>query len=352
MPSSNGTTGSVDYSHPFEPIEEPKNELSLVSTTDGVNKGIRRTQFRALCNHSSRGIIDTVHDKKPLQADLGRVEKWEEDELTLHQNTVRLRLGWKSDEGEVTIFFTRMERLPVPGSYKQPEVFLQELHEVFRNMNIPSIEKMHSLSLDTILGLDQVPSTNQVRFRLKNKVSSGPMVNYLELTINPHMSKMLGLLPNVMKNEDSGFTPQTVKLVGGRVLIRNENLVPRIAVREKGETWKEPLPDWVTNTFTTPYSLNMDMGITSMYIYMPETVESADVGQTSAPLLAVVPIEGKPNERVHKNIVNLMKRKISQDRLEEIRVEILDHNGDRIKFSSGVNAVYLECLLQAMHRAT
>ena len=346
--------GHVSYNHPFKDLVSSTNNPALVVSAgdlSGMNDSDKRAHFQNLIEFKE--TLTERNEYVSLNISIAKQLRLQDNELAVYQNKVRLRLGWKSSDNQATILFSETRDLSAPGSYGNLEVFLKELYATFQFLILPSTSGKYTVDLCDLLDIIDRESVHRAHFRLKLKATTpGPKINYLELTINPRMCVMLGLLPSTANIEEAQYlTSKTVALVGNVNLSdANKSIVPEVPIPEMKGPFTVNLADSTTNTFTAPNRLNMNLGITSMYIYMPDIVERSNLGQSSLAHLATVPIQGKPNERVHHSIINPIVRKLVQDKVEEIPVEILDHEGNRIKFTSSINAVSLECKIQSFDR--
>ena len=340
--------GHVDYNHPFK---DTALMLTAGSKDTTMDDSERRVHHQRLVKYTE--TLTDRNDPTVMNVTVLKRAMLQDDELAVYQNKVRLRLGWKSGNDQATILFSETRDLSAPGSYVNLDVWIQELYATFQSLLLPSTSGRHTVDLSDLLMVMDRESIHHAHFRLKALVTTpGPKINYLELTINPHMCVMLGLLPSTTRIEEpEHLASKTVALVGNANLSEaNKAIVPAVPMPEMGEPVKVTLAKTTTNTYTAPNRLNMNLGISSMYIYMPDIVERSNIGQSSLAHLATVPIHGKPNERVHHTIINPVGRKLVQDKVEEIPVEILDHKGDRIRFTSSINAVALECKIQSYDR--
>ena len=87
-----------------------------------------------------------------------------------------------------------------------------------------------------------------------------------------------------------------------------------------------------------------------MYIYEDKILGYQQVGEAYAPLLAIVPITGKPGERTVHSVINPLQKR--SDPMSWMScTELLDQTGNRIKFYRSVAAVSMDIKIESKKSA-
>lgn len=266
-------------------------------------------------------------------------------DLEVKNTSVQLKLGWwketQTDKRSVEIAYMKTKDITSPGCYSRWESLIQEIFELYSR---EYVTENQSINLKTLLSLGTTEGTNKAYFRLKVHRPKGKelKINYLELTFSNHISQMIGLVEPVGDKESLGC----VKLMSLRPVAANRNVVDAELPNIPGGTVIEETADEMKSSFTPPHILNCDLGITDMYIHFPGTIESMTVGNTTAPLACSLDISSTPNARVKREILNPIPHKLTTESIEDIRVQIHDRSGQRIKFSDSLNGVIIEALFK------
>ena len=90
----------------------------------------------------------------------------------------------------------------------------------------------------------------------------------------------------------------------------------------------------LTKTTTAPYVSNLNIGLQSLYVYL-NIVESQIVGDVRAPLLRIVPAQGKDGEIITLNYDNPQYVPLSTRDFEVVEVLITDDTGEKVPFERG-----------------
>lgn len=264
-------------------------------------------------------------------------------QLSHHSNAVHLEFGWRATVSTVNIIYSRTAFLPVPGSYRNFKVFSTELCNMFARMEY---HEDRFIDLSSMLVLVQESGCHKLSFRLKAR---GQEFNYIAMNFSPQLAVLMGLLPPLLGTEPDTRSSQT-RLLGG-VFKRHRDLTGPFPGLGTGDgttlMTKDISTDAFTNVYTCPHPENYDLGITEMNVYLPNVVDSMSLGQRSAPFLDSIPINNDPasSNRVHHTVVNPRQRRLLTDLLDETEVEILDGQGNRIKFPTSINGVTFQCSL-------
>jgi hypothetical protein len=76
-------------------------------------------------------------------------------------------------------------------------------------------------------------------------------------------------------------------------------------------------------------------GISAMYVYAPDLIEPLIVGDTLAPVLRVVNVQGKKNEYVEESFVSIQYHRLLLKEITEISIEIHTPTGVLVPFEWG-----------------
>lgn len=87
-----------------------------------------------------------------------------------------------------------------------------------------------------------------------------------------------------------------------------------------------------------PASLNLHFP--ALYVYSP-IIEYVGVGDTQAPLLAVVPIRGKLGDIIYERYDRPIYLRVRQKYIPEMEISIKDDTGDDVQFGAAKNIVIL-----------
>ena len=90
----------------------------------------------------------------------------------------------------------------------------------------------------------------------------------------------------------------------------------------------------LTKTTTAPYVSNLNIRLQSLYVYL-NIVESQIVGDVRAPLLRIVPAQGKDGEIITLNYDNPQYVPLSTRDFEVVEVLITDDTGEKVPFERG-----------------
>ena len=87
-------------------------------------------------------------------------------------------------------------------------------------------------------------------------------------------------------------------------------------------------------TTTANHEVDLDYGFHTLYVYC-DIVESQFVGHAQAPLLRIVPVEGKDGDRVSNTFTSPQYLPVSRKEFETIEVNIRRDSGDIVPFEAG-----------------
>jgi len=90
----------------------------------------------------------------------------------------------------------------------------------------------------------------------------------------------------------------------------------------------------ITKTTTAPFVSDLNIGLQSLYVYL-NLVESQIVGDIRAPLLRIVPAQGKDGEIITINYDNPQYLSLTTRDFEIVEVLITDDTGKKISFERG-----------------
>ena len=76
----------------------------------------------------------------------------------------------------------------------------------------------------------------------------------------------------------------------------------------------------------------------SLYVYC-DVVKPQHVGDTLAPLLDIVPVQGMPGQRQHYALNQLTYLPVNRTFIEALNIEICDEYGKHVKFPDDVENV-------------
>lgn len=256
-------------------------------------------------------------------------------DLYLSQDTILVELGYKVSSTKAKVLVSCKRKLHAPGCYSSFEIIKNAIFETFTSMAYSSNNDY--IDLQEWVEMEKKDYTAQCEFKLKPTTKN----RYVGIYLNPHVSRLLGFREPASKEEK----PYQIQLVSNA-----ESLLPVPFSNDPKLLDLNRLIDseMVQVSHRAKYMLNLQDGVHLMYIYMPNLLEKISVGESHLPLLATCPIEGKPGERVVREVINPDKRRLTQELLSECEVQLLDYQGRRIKFYTGVNPVNINLKLEAV----
>jgi hypothetical protein len=80
---------------------------------------------------------------------------------------------------------------------------------------------------------------------------------------------------------------------------------------------------------------DMRGGLSSLYVYAPDLIESSIIGDTLAPLLRIVNVHGAPDELIEENYIAVQYHKLLVKEVSEITIEIRTPFGELVPFAYG-----------------
>jgi len=276
----------------------------------------------------------------------------ESESIHVTKNKVRLRAGFilESNKRQVEIVYDQTKGLAVPGCYRTFDVLRSAIMNLFSNQ---ALFAEQNFNLEDILVMHLKEGVNLVEFRIKNnpaKKNYDPnkqlKLNYVELQFSPHLGRLLGI--SHRKNKDLEELP-IIKVCNQRgfAVAGNTDQNPLIGLGPGVTTTvKERIGRNLSRIFECENQLYCDMGITDMYLYLPNTLQKMAVGKQTVSLLGIVPISNTPNIRVNHVVINPQKRKMKHDNLHDLQVLTQDSSGDSIKFADSINGNSLSVRLE------
>ena len=88
-----------------------------------------------------------------------------------------------------------------------------------------------------------------------------------------------------------------------------------------------------TGVFRSDHTVNLDT-VNALYLYC-DVMEHRTVGHTLAPLLGVIPVEGRPGSHVSKRYEKLQYHPVIKKNISDIHITIRDDQGRQIRFRKG-----------------
>ncbi|CAH3167609.1 unnamed protein product [Porites evermanni] len=167
------------------------------------------------------------------------------------------------------------------------------------------------------------------RFFLRNQELSGvwevliiPPGHYS--SIEDILSKMKGLIENVKRfNNDVTFSYDTFTR---KVTVHLQNNV-ELFFGNIGFLLGFSPEEIISNTSTAERQVDLEYGFHDLLIYC-DIIQSQYVGDALAPLLRIVPVEGKVGERVSKSFLHPQYLPVSRKQFETVEVDINTDTGE------------------------
>ena len=256
-------------------------------------------------------------------------------DLFLSQDTILVEMGYKVSDTRAKVVVSCRRKLHAPGCYSSFDIVKKAFFETFSSM-VYSVNGEH-IDLETWVEMEKKDYTNQCMFKLKATSEN----RYVGIHLNPHLARLLGF--REPQSEES--KPYLIEMVSNveKLLPLPFSNDPYVLDLDK------PIDiEIIQMKHRANYMLNLHDGVTLMYIYMPNLLEKISVGESHLPLLATCPIEGKTGERVIREVINPDKRRLTQDILSECEIQLLDYQGRRIKFYTGINPVNINLRIEAV----
>ena len=96
------------------------------------------------------------------------------------------------------------------------------------------------------------------------------------------------------------------------------------------------LPSEIVETTTlAKYSPDIHGGISSLFVYAPGLIEPVIIGDTSAPLLRIVNVQGNSDQTMEINYASPQYYKLLVKEVSEIQIEIRSSTGQLVPFDYG-----------------
>ena len=108
--------------------------------------------------------------------------------------------------------------------------------------------------------------------------------------------------------------------------------------------FQTPFDTALKTTTTAPFSVNIQLGIYSLYVYT-DLAEAQTVGDTRVPLLRIVPSQGQHGEFITRTYERLQYVPVAKSLIDTIRIDIRDDTGELIQFQSGKVVITLHLRL-------
>ena len=207
------------------------------------------------------------------------------------------------DTNQFYIFYQRgaLEFVAVlpAGYYQQPQYIvrqiLQEMRREFQNRNKTLVsEGVLTQPIDFLFDLTYNPQTQLTTMSIQHKKGA------------PTTDRNGTAQPDVVVTLSS----ELASILGFR----------KVWYREIGE-------------YTSASVANVDT-VNAIYVYC-DVIEHRTVGHTLAPLLAVLPVTGKPGAYVSKRYDKIQYHPVLKKNLSDIHISLRDDQGKRIRFRKG-----------------
>ena len=261
-----------------------------------------------------------------------------------YENTVFIRLGsTKINQPDITrIFMWKSIRIQT-GSY-------QSVQDIFRSIfstlgEITYYEQRRDalykryIKWPQFISFTQDKSTRKFNATLK----LNPVINYIEILLNPWLSKLLGMIHPHRK----GVLYKIVlfrKTLNTNTILQFQNETVDFNVERAYRIQPKAI-------ITGQYPVDLRGGVHTMHLYMPDLVKPSFMGHNYVPLLANIPIKAQDEEGVD-DVLNYyavplpISRRVKVKDLDSFQVEILDHDANNIRFLSGSSPVIIEIEFQ------
>ena len=142
---------------------------------------------------------------------------------------------------------------------------------------------------------------------------------------------MKGLIENVKRfNDDVTFSYDTFTRKVTVQLQNNEELF----FGNIGYLLGFSLEEIISNTSTAERQVDLEYGFQDLFIYY-DIIQSQYVGDALAPLLRIVPVEGKVGERESKSFLRPQYLPVSRKQFETVKVDIKTDTGESVPFELG-----------------
>ena len=207
------------------------------------------------------------------------------------------------DTNQFYIFYQRgaLEFVAVlpAGYYQQPQYIvrqiLQEMRREFQNRNKTLVsEGVLTQPIDFLFDLTYNPQTQLTTMSIQHKKGA------------PTTDRNGTAQPDVVVT----LLNELASILGFR----------KVWYRESGE-------------YTSASVANVDT-VNAIYVYC-DVIEHRTVGHTLAPLLAVLPVTGKPGAYVSKRYDKIQYHPVLKKNLSDIHISLRDDQGKRIRFRKG-----------------
>ena len=207
------------------------------------------------------------------------------------------------DTNQFYIFYQRgaLEFVAVlpAGYYQQPQYIvrqiLQEMRREFQNRNKTLVsEGVLTQPIDFLFDLTYNPQTQLTTMSIQHKKGA------------PTTDRNGTAQPDVVVT----LSNELASILGFR----------KVWYREIGE-------------YTSASVANVDT-VNAIYVYC-DVIEHRTVGHTLAPLLAVLPVTGKPGVYVSKRYDKIQYHPVLKKNLSDIHISLRDDQGKRIRFRKG-----------------
>ena len=173
----------------------------------------------------------------------------------------------------------------------------------------------------------------QDRFHLRDQELDGvwePLIVPLG-----HYSSVADLLTmiNEVVDEDDRFKDElqlSFDTLNRKVTVHLQNKV-EVYFSDIGQMLGFSQNNGISSTWTAERAVDLKHSFHDLYIYC-DIIQSQNVGDALAPLLRIVPIEGKDGERISKPFIRPQYLPISRKQLETIEVNIKLDTGETVPF--------------------
>ena len=145
------------------------------------------------------------------------------------------------------------------------------------------------------------------------------------IMINSALSTLLGFMQDTRYVRIENFSKKR-----RHTLDTDEN----IASKPPKNSFREHISRLGQNEILSEKSFDVNFSLSSMYIYS-SVVDNVIVGNTLAPLLRTVVVDGTFGDLREKEFFNPFYKDLSQGRIEDIEISIRDDKGQLVKFEFG-----------------
>lgn len=225
------------------------------------------------------------------------------------------------------------------AAYKRPELLLAAIKQCIRIalVNMEDKWRMTRISDNKELKVDDVFCIEWLEAEKRFQFTCGNAFDYMEVALSPGLAHLCGF-----DNED--------------VLLRlkcsnsgDKTIVPVDTIRNRqGVRWLDDITHGgmyeMHTRISGPYPVSLSLGVNNIFVHLDIIGDTEYVGSHRTNVIGVVPINWKEEGNdvhvpIHQKYVRVMT-----DRLSQIRVQLHDFKGDRIKFMSNNGATVIVVL--------